>query len=188
MSTKRRESAKRIRAADGSPLCSCGCGRAPEYPRRSWFSEECVNGWRIKNDPGYVRLKVAERDNGVCALCGIDTVDVRRNIDAILHEPMRYWKWWARRLAQELQPQYSTVWEAHYQAEKQLANWRREIELRWAASSEWQADHIVPVCKGGGQCGLENYRTLCVGCHKKETAALAAQRASERRKARSETV
>ena len=36
----------------------------------------------------------------------------------------------------------------------------------------WEADHIVPVSEGGGLCGLENYRTLCVPCHKRETAKL----------------
>ena len=29
----------------------------------------------------------------------------------------------------------------------------------------WQADHILPVYKGGGLCDLENMRTLCVPCH-----------------------
>lgn len=36
----------------------------------------------------------------------------------------------------------------------------------------WQADHIKPVIEGGGECGLENLRTLCTACHKLETAAL----------------
>lgn len=51
----------------------------------------------------------------------------------------------------------------------------------WISRSLWDADHIVPVIKGGGGCGLENYRTLCQPCHKKETARLAAVRALERR-------
>jgi 5-methylcytosine-specific restriction enzyme A len=46
------------------------------------------------------------------------------------------------------------------------------------ASHEWQADHIVPVVEGGGACGLENYRTLCTGCHRVETAKLRARRAA----------
>ncbi|KAF3772460.1 DNA annealing helicase and endonuclease [Nymphaea thermarum] len=46
----------------------------------------------------------------------------------------------------------------------------------------WHADHVIPVYKGGGECRLENMRTLCVACHSKVTAA---QRV-ERRLARSE--
>ncbi|KAJ6761445.1 DNA ANNEALING HELICASE AND ENDONUCLEASE ZRANB3 [Salix koriyanagi] len=34
----------------------------------------------------------------------------------------------------------------------------------------WHADHIVPVYRGGGECKLENMRTLCVACHSKVTA------------------
>ena len=29
----------------------------------------------------------------------------------------------------------------------------------------WQADHIVPVAEGGGECSLANLRTLCTPCH-----------------------
>ena len=36
----------------------------------------------------------------------------------------------------------------------------------------WEADHIIPVSEGGGECGLDNYRTLCVMCHKKATEEL----------------
>lgn len=45
----------------------------------------------------------------------------------------------------------------------------------------WQADHIIPVIEGGGECGLENYQTLCTPCHKEETAALAKRRAIARK-------
>ena len=31
------------------------------------------------------------------------------------------------------------------------------------------ADHIKPVYEGGGSCGLDNIRTLCIACHKKNT-------------------
>jgi len=41
----------------------------------------------------------------------------------------------------------------------------------------WQADHIKPVIEGGGECGLDNLRTLCTECHLKETAALRARMA-----------
>lgn len=38
--------------------------------------------------------------------------------------------------------------------------------------SLWDADHLVPVAEGGGQCDLSNMRTLCLRCHKAATAAL----------------
>lgn len=36
----------------------------------------------------------------------------------------------------------------------------------------WEMDHVIPVAEGGGACGLDNLRTLCVWCHKDETRAL----------------
>lgn len=45
----------------------------------------------------------------------------------------------------------------------------------------WQSDHANPVILGGGHSGLNNYRLLCLPCHKAETAALA-KRLAERRK------
>jgi hypothetical protein len=45
------------------------------------------------------------------------------------------------------------------------------------ARPRWEADHIVPVADGGGECGLENYRLLCRGCHVRVTVAWRAQRA-----------
>ena len=62
------------------------------------------------------------------------------------------------------------------QAERQ---WKRErppkidraARRRWRAlRPRWEADHILPVADGGGECGLENYRLLCRTCHVAVTA------------------
>lgn len=34
---------------------------------------------------------------------------------------------------------------------------------------KWQADHILAVAHGGGGCGLDNFQTLCLKCHKGKT-------------------
>jgi 5-methylcytosine-specific restriction endonuclease McrA len=36
----------------------------------------------------------------------------------------------------------------------------------------WDADHIMPVVEGGGECDLSNMRTLCLRCHRERTAEL----------------
>jgi len=36
-------------------------------------------------------------------------------------------------------------------------------------TKNWHADHIFPVFRGGGACGLDNFQTLCVDCHKEKT-------------------
>ena len=81
--------------------------------------------------------KVFERDRGVCALCGVDTMDLRRR-----KRKLGY----AERLAFERQ-------------------WGKRKTL-------WDADHVLPVAEGGGECDLDNMRTLCLLCHRKVTAEL----------------
>jgi len=58
---------------------------------------------------------------------------------------------------------------------------RRKFLRDWGLSensrkSLWDADHIIPVVEGGGQCDLANMRTLCLKCHREATAALRARR------------
>ena len=43
---------------------------------------------------------------------------------------------------------------------------KRKLWKRKFGGGLWDADHIIPVKKGGGSCGLENLRTLCISCHK----------------------
>ena len=38
--------------------------------------------------------------------------------------------------------------------------------------SLWDADHILPVAEGGGECDLANIRTLCLRCHRSATMEL----------------
>ena len=49
-------------------------------------------------------------------------------------------------------------------------------------SGWWEADHIKAVVEGGGMHGIENYRTLCLPCHKKETALLRKRMAVAKRR------
>ncbi|MEO8521005.1 MAG: HNH endonuclease signature motif containing protein [Acidobacteriota bacterium] len=53
----------------------------------------------------------------------------------------------------------------------------RAARKTWrAARPRWEADHIVPVADGGGECGLDNYRLLCRPCHVAVTLAWRARR------------
>ncbi|MGA2133786.1 MAG: HNH endonuclease [Bryobacteraceae bacterium] len=50
---------------------------------------------------------------------------------------------------------------------------RRRFEKEWGRRRQlWDADHIVPVAEGGGECDLSNMRTLCLKCHWLATVAL----------------
>jgi 5-methylcytosine-specific restriction enzyme A len=43
---------------------------------------------------------------------------------------------------------------------------------RVSRRSLWDADHILPVAEGGGECDLGNLRTLCLICHREQTLLL----------------
>ena len=60
---------------------------------------------------------------------------------------------------------------------------RRQLGFPADSRSAWQMDHATPVIEGGGMCGLEGLRTLCVPCHKRETKELAGRRAQQRKEA-----
>ncbi|HSU60445.1 MAG TPA: HNH endonuclease signature motif containing protein [Bryobacteraceae bacterium] len=52
---------------------------------------------------------------------------------------------------------------------------RVKAEAAWdlgRRKSLWDADHILPVSEGGGECDLSNMRTLCLKCHRLRTAEL----------------
>ena len=111
--------------------------------RRSTFcSDYCVSEWRLRTDPAYLREQVFARDGGVCARCGLDTVAAWNRI---------------RRLRTNRQA-------------AALASWGLRSAVRRV--SLWDADHIVPVVEGGGECDLSNLRTLCLKCHREATLAL----------------
>ena len=117
------------------------CSSPTPKGRRTFCSDACVHEWKLRTNPGYLRDKVYERDHGICAGCGADTVALKRD--------MRKLDLAARRLF--------------------LKNWGLREGTR---KSLWDADHIVPVAEGGGQCDLSNLRTLCLLCHREATAAL----------------
>jgi len=52
---------------------------------------------------------------------------------------------------------------------KFLREWKLKDGFR---KSLWDADHIIPVAEGGGECDLSNMRTLCLKCHRAVTDLL----------------
>ncbi len=66
---------------------------------------------------------------------------------------------------------------AHHVLRKARGARKLELLARWGLTrlnrrSLWDADHILPVAEGGGECDLANIRTLCLKCHRVETQRL----------------
>ncbi|MDE3106312.1 MAG: HNH endonuclease [Acidobacteriota bacterium] len=130
------------RGPNGLPLCRWCQLEIFARRRRTFCSEYCVHQWRLRTDPGYVREQVFARDHGICALCQADTGAIYRAL-------------------QRARGQRRAAGLALYG----LSSLRSRRSL-------WDADHVRPVAEGGGQCDLDNLRTLCLLCHRKVTAEL----------------
>lgn len=136
---------------NGRSLCRW-CSQEVPKGRRSFCSDECVHQHKLRSDPGYLRDQVFKRDQGICAVCRIDCEMVTR-----VH----------RRLVAKAQRA-----SVRYERYEPLARFQRKFPRFCWGKSYWAADHIVPVAEGGGECGLENIRTLCLGCHADATRRL----------------
>lgn len=159
------------RGPNGRPLCRW-CGVEVPKGRESWCSQRCVDEFVIRKGDGRAATLVFKRDKGVCALCGLDTEELYRVVRGFPSAKARYTA--PRSVRPVVVPKLSH--------EVRASLLRGLTALGFHADQRfWQADHITPVVEGGGACGLDNLRTLCVPCHKAETAKLAAKRADDRR-------
>ena len=66
---------------------------------------------------------------------------------------------------------------AYFDLKRARGTHRQKLLLRWglkriSRKTLWDADHIVPVVEGGGECDLANIRSLCLICHRRETSQL----------------
>lgn len=128
----------------GRHLCRW-CSLEVPKGRSTFCSDFCVEEWRLRSDPGYLRDKVLERDKGVCAMCRVDCIAA----------------WTRLRKLRGIR------------RHKAFAEWNLLHRFR---RSLWDADHILPVVEGGGECDISNLRTLCLKCHRGVTAELRARR------------
>ncbi len=140
------------RGPGGRALCRW-CRTEVSGRRRTFCSDACVHEWRLRSSTSYLRDCVFDRDRGVCAICRIDTIRLRRGV---MRLPF-----------------------AHRMRELKALQLRGVITKK--RKSWWEADHIVPVVEGGDS-NLENIRTLCIPCHRIATAELRSRRAACRRR------
>lgn len=128
---------------DGFRACRY-CKKSIKPPKRTFCSSDCVHEYRLRSDGSYLRSCVFDRDQGICSICNIDTketaqllLDSRSDTDAKIQLLKRY-----------------------------NINETRKITPNKNGGGLWDADHIIPVKDGGGECGMDNIRTLCISCHK----------------------
>jgi 5-methylcytosine-specific restriction protein A len=149
MSTRRRTlgiyASPTPKGPNGERLCR-NCRKPLAKGQRHNCSPECTDAWMCKTTPEHLAYKLQQRDHGVCAICRVDCEALKKE-----------WRDLSR-----------TNWAASQE-------FRKKHQIPSGRNRWWDADHIIPVIEGGGECGLDNYRTLCIPCHKKVTAELRAR-------------
>lgn len=132
------------------------CSGAPTNSKRGQVivaGSGCVHEWLLRTDPGYLRREVFRRDGGVCKVCGLNVPILLQATRSI---PLSSWV--------NQRPDW------HVTREGALGAIGFTVREAWG-SGGWHADHIVPVERGGGLCGLDGMQTLCAPCHRRKTIA-----------------
>lgn len=144
---------------NGRALCR-RCQTEVPKGRRTFCSDKCVHQHKLRTSSSYLRHCVFMRDKGVCCICRRDTERIKRVFERLISKAgLHPWNWLG---AVERRPERFVA----------LVRFRSRYGWFRGDVSPWAADHIVPVVEGGGECGLENIRTLCLGCHHEETRKL----------------
>jgi 5-methylcytosine-specific restriction endonuclease McrA len=138
-------------------VCCRWCNGSVKPPKKTMCSPECVHEILIRTNTNYLRTCVYKRDKGICAICKIDTKEIAKNALLLVGEAK-----------ENFLKSYSI-------------SLKRKIWMKKHGGGLWDADHIVPVKDGGGLCGLDNLRTLCIKCHKSITSSFVKELAEKRK-------
>ncbi|KAJ6358812.1 hypothetical protein OIU76_000528 [Salix suchowensis] len=151
-------------------LCQMPCkgsdAKTPRYFEDLFCDLICCEEYRIRTSSRSLRQELFQIEHGVCTICRLDCHQLVRTIKPLSLERRREY-------IEEAAPNVAS--------QKKLLD---KLANNPCEGNAWHADHIVPVYRGGGECKVENMRTLCVACHSKVTAAQRAERCSTREKAR----
>ncbi|KAM7475665.1 hypothetical protein LguiB_022908 [Lonicera macranthoides] len=151
-------------------LCQAPClssnAKKPEFFEDLFCELRCYEEYRLRTSNRYLREGLFQIEHGICTSCQLNCHKLVEHIRPLSFEKRQEY---IKKVAPELAKRMKLF---------------DKLVLDPTEGNAWHADHIVPVYQGGGECTLENMRTLCVACHADVTAAQGAERRSRNAKAR----
>jgi len=146
--------------ADGIPLCLFCKGpvdfvdklRCSDWDTR-FCSYDCKKEYQVRVSGTAARRALFESERGICQLCFLDAHSLYQSVTVL-----------------NVRDRPAFLAESPYSSLPQQM--LKKMVMDPKEGMFWEADHITPVSEGGGECGLDNYRTLCVMCHRKATEEL----------------
>ncbi|KAI8543265.1 hypothetical protein RHMOL_Rhmol08G0203500 [Rhododendron molle] len=151
-------------------LCQTPCkgenAETPEFLEDLFCNLSCYEEYRFRTSNRFIRQELFHIERGICTNCQLDCHKLVEHLKPLSNaKRQKYIEKVAPKLARR----------------KKLLN---KLVQDPSEGNSWHADHIVPVYQGGGECRLENMRTLCVVCHADVTALQCAERRLARIKAK----
>ncbi|XP_057831961.2 uncharacterized protein LOC131042656 isoform X2 [Cryptomeria japonica] len=145
--------------ADEQPLCKLcqkPClgmqAKCPQFFEDLFCKISCFEEYRMRTSQQFLREELFNIEHGICTSCKLDCHKLVKRIQPLSVDQRR---------------EHILKAAPDFVKHERLLN---KLVLEPIEGNSWHADHIVPVYKGGGECKLENMRTLCVICHSKVTA------------------
>ncbi|KAF0907158.1 hypothetical protein E2562_015680 [Oryza meyeriana var. granulata] len=146
--------------------CNGKLAKSPEYFEDLFCGLTCFEVYRSRTSNRFLRHELSQIEHGICSKCKLDCCKLVKHIKPLRKEKREeYIRNVAPNIASRLKLLDKLVGEP-------------------SEGNAWHADHIVPVYKGGGECTLENLRTLCVACHDEVTRAQQKERKEFTKKAK----
>ncbi len=152
----------------GERICIM-CGKALTGRQERWCGDnECSRlVWIRSGDQGAMRRYLEGKEKGICQECGMDCGLLKCVVD------------WVVRNESEKETSGSCF---DGMTLKGLRDINVPIKITSASTYvTWEADHIIPLAEGGTH-HEDNIQTLCIRCHKKDTAELHRRLAEKRKK------
>lgn len=137
-------------------LCQTPCrnsnAKTPDYFEDLFCSLNCCEEYHLRTNNRSIRNALFQIERGICTNCQLNCHKLVERI---------------RALSFESREEYIIKVAPNLAKRKKLF---QKLVQDPIDGNAWHADHIIPVYKGGGECRLENMRTLCVACHADVTA------------------
>ncbi|KAI0243026.1 DNA annealing helicase and endonuclease ZRANB3 [Lamellibrachia satsuma] len=161
--------------AEGRPLCvNCqqpyqnelvGFHVMQENPWQTRFCcRDCMQQYWMKTSRQYSVQQVFEAEHGVCQLCQVDAHEFFLRV----------------KNCSSLAKRAQLIQESCYKVLK------KDVKDRMLKQPQkglfWNVDHITPVADGGGECDIDNLRTLCTVCHRDVTTQQNKERAKRKQR------
>lgn len=141
--------------------------------RRGYCSDVCRDIYYLATSNDFLRMRVFERDKGICAACGRDCDELEQRVwgfSTMLKKPRH------SNIRRALLLPHA---ERTHKAVKLVAQGFARLKSN-TPRTLWEADHVEPIADGGSYA-LDNVQTLCQPCHIEKTADEACWRAKRRR-------